>query len=57
MCCGEVSFEFHRDETLRAAISYHHRSRLRWSAWTTGVPVTDETESFLEELLGPHPVQ
>ncbi len=51
-CCGDLSFEFYRDESLIASISLHHGTHLRFQGETFGDQyLTAESKRLLTEWL------
>jgi hypothetical protein len=52
MCCGDISLEFYRGETLAVTIGFHHGSGLRWSdGWPGDAAITAESADFLVDWL------
>lgn len=43
MCCGGLTLEFYREQTLLAALGMHHGKALRWSGWPGDGALADRT--------------
>ncbi len=54
MCCGNPTFEFYRDESLVAAVGFHHGKSLRWQDWRGDGLLQAGSASYLESLMKKH---